>query len=264
MLSSRSDKPMEYFVLLGRRWRPIPGFENYFASDGGEILSMAKGRSNPKIMSQITAQDGHKYVFLYKDKKKTKMFVHRAVLMAWVGMPGQDEEGRHLNDKPWENNLDNLAWGTRQENTNDKRKNGGIPAGERSGTHKLTEGNVMAIRTRYANGESSRDIASDYGIAHTTVLQIVRGTKWAHLPLVPAIQKHSSARKTHISEEQIATGTAALKKNAAERKNPRKIVPCACGCGGMIETPDSKGRERKYIHGHNQQGRKWRWKSDKD
>lgn len=35
------------------------------------------------------------------------------------------------------------------------------------------------------------------------------------------------------------------------RRKPRMTISCACGCGGQIETPDSKGRNRRYVNGHN-------------
>jgi len=180
MHSSRSDMPMKDLFLFGRKWRPIPEFEDYFASDDGEILSLAKSRNKPRIMNQLTSPDGHKYVFLHKNKKQTKMFVHRAVLMAWVRMPRPDEEGRHLNDKPWENTLENLAWGTRQENTDDKRRNGGIPIGERSGTHKLTEQQVLEIKELYGK-QPLRVIAAKYGVSHTAIRRAALGIKWAYL-----------------------------------------------------------------------------------
>lgn len=37
----------------------------------------------------------------------------------------------------------------------------------------------------------------------------------------------------------------------AARRKPRITVLCACGCGQRIETPDDKGRDRKYVSGHN-------------
>ncbi len=242
MNSSRSDMPMEYICLFGRKWRPIPGFDEYFASDDGEILSLAKSRNKPRIMNQFTSSDGHKYVFLYKNKKQTKMFVHRAVLMAWIGMPGPDEEGRHLNDRPSENNLENLAWGTRQENIDDKRRNGGIPIGERSGAHKVNEIQVLEIRRRYAMGESSYDLSAEYDISKNAVLKIVNGKSWSHLPTIPAKSKHSCARKKPMSEEEKARSEACLRKYAASIKKERKMIPCACGCGQMIVSVDNKGR----------------------
>lgn len=30
----------------------------------------------------------------------------------------------------------------------------------------------------------------------------------------------------------------------------RRMVPCACGCGEMIETPGANGKERRFVFGH--------------
>lgn len=42
------------------------------------------------------------------------------------------------------------------------------------------------------------------------------------------------------------------------RRKPRTIIWCACGCKTALETPDSEGRERRFISGHN--GRKYHGK----
>jgi hypothetical protein len=39
------------------------------------------------------------------------------------------------------------------------------------------------------------------------------------------------------------------------RKKERRTIWCACGCKTALETPDSEGRERRFISGHN--GRKY-------
>jgi len=48
---------------------------------------------------------------------------------------------------------------------------------------------------------------------------------------------------------------------AAEKKIPRRLVLCACGCRQSFVTPDSKGRFHKFIHGHNQCGQHWKWRN---
>jgi hypothetical protein len=48
------------------------------------------------------------------------------------------------------------------------------------------------------------------------------------------------------------------KGSPSPRKKPRKIVECACGCGEKLETPDKYCKERRYIQGHNNRGKKWR------
>jgi hypothetical protein len=35
------------------------------------------------------------------------------------------------------------------------------------------------------------------------------------------------------------------------RRKPRVLIACACGCGTQIETLDRKGRDRKFVSGHN-------------
>lgn len=171
---------MDTIVAFDKEWRAIPGHEGYFASRDGEILSFVKSENKPRILSQITSSDGHKYVFLYSGKKAKKVFVHRAVLMAWDRLPDPGEEARHLDDDPDKNSIDNLAWGTRVENVADKRRNGGLPVGERSGTHKLTEDQVIEIRQLYGT-MSLRDMARKYGVSHTTIRRAALGIKWRYL-----------------------------------------------------------------------------------
>lgn len=81
----------------GELWSEIPGHHGkYFASRNGQILSLAKSQSKPRVLRQI--RDGeYLHVFLY-DGTREKLRVHRAVLLAWDREPLPDEECRHLND----------------------------------------------------------------------------------------------------------------------------------------------------------------------
>jgi len=171
---------MRSVFKFGKEWKEIPGYDGYFASADGQILSFVKSENKPRILKQITSEDGYLYVFLYRNGEMTKMFVHRAVLMAWVRLPADGEEGRHLNDNQTENRLENLAWGTRVDNVADKRQNGRLPVGEKSGTHKLTEEQVLEIRSLYGK-VSLRKLAQKYGVSHTSVRRAALGIKWAHL-----------------------------------------------------------------------------------
>lgn len=230
-------------------WVKIPEYEDYYVSNDGRILSEKK--RTPHIMNPITSKDGHMYVFLYKNGNMKKEWIHRIVLSAWDRLPEDGEVGRHLNDNPSDNRICNLAWGTYEDNSNDRRKNKGFLNGEKCYSHKLNESQVMEIRERYADGESSADLCGEYGVARNTIIAIARGDKWKHLPTIPVRVKHISRRKTPLSPEEIAIGTENLNRYSASIKKERVKVPCACGCGETLETPDSKGRGRKYIHGHN-------------
>lgn len=59
--------------------------------------------------------------------------------------------------------------------------------------------------------------------------------------------------------ERLAQFVAGANGYAKSRKKSRELIPCACGCGTMIEMHDSKGRKRTYAHGHNQVGKHWKW-----
>ena len=159
-------------------WRPIPNFSGYFVSNDGRILSLKN--KMPRILKHILSKDGHHYVFLYKNNKMHKMWVHRAVLLAFDREPLPNEECRHLDGSPSNNKLENLCWGTRQENTDDKKTHGTLPIGERSGTHKLTIEDVIKIRKEYGK-KSLRKLASEYGVSHTAIRRAALGIKWGHL-----------------------------------------------------------------------------------
>jgi hypothetical protein len=158
-----------------KTWNAVPGYEGYYASRDGQIVSLR--RRNRHIMKPIVGQDGHLYVFMSVDREEHKMYVHRAVLSAWKGLPTNGQEARHLNDNPKDNDIRNLEWGTRLENMNDKRINGGMSDGEKSGTHKLTREDVLAIRQLHGT-KTLRALGQQFGVSHTAIRRAALGIKW--------------------------------------------------------------------------------------
>ena len=37
----------------------------------------------------------------------------------------------------------------------------------------------------------------------------------------------------------------------SSREGVGPVIPCGCGCGGILTQFDANGRERRYLHGHN-------------
>lgn len=115
---------------------------------------------------------GHLYV-ITGDRRK--LWVHHAVLLAYVGPRPDGQECRHLDGNPRHNHAANLAWGTRLENMRDKDRHGTEPHGEMKPNHRITAEQARAIRT---DTRASRVVGQDYGISHTAVLRIRRGERW--------------------------------------------------------------------------------------
>jgi hypothetical protein len=71
--------------------------------------------------------------------------------------------------------------GTQSQNIADSRRKGRIASGGRSGTAKLTEDQVRAIKQRHALGESGSALAREYDVSPTTVGPLLRGKTWRNV-----------------------------------------------------------------------------------
>lgn len=161
-------------------WNPVKGFDGYFVSKWGEILSLQ--RDIPKIMKPLKTKSGHLYVLLYSkniDSRHSKQYIHRLVLQAWGRDAEPNEECRHLDGNPENNNIENLCWGSHQQNVDDKWHHGTMPIGERNASAKLTTSDVIEIRTLRANKAGSlRALGKKYGVSHTEIRRAAIGMKW--------------------------------------------------------------------------------------
>lgn len=100
-------------------WRDIPYWENYIASDEGDIARKDTG----EIIKQYPQKSGYVSVYLYRKSNGRRCIivpVHRLVCMAFHG-----EEGYikglfvdHIDTNRANNRADNLHWVTQRENMN--------------------------------------------------------------------------------------------------------------------------------------------------
>lgn len=175
------------------RWKPIPGYEGlYEVSNMGRVKSLARlrhgvgpHRASCEYRERIMLGNlnyGYRKVTLYKDGVQHQMFVHRLVLTAFVSESPSGMITRHLNGIRTDNRVENLAWGTFEENEADKRRHGTVTNGRRNHSAKATAHDVLAIRARHKRGETSREIAKDYPqMDYSNVWRIAAGISWRHV-----------------------------------------------------------------------------------
>lgn len=104
--------------------------------------------------------------------------VHRLVILAWVGEPLPGQECRHLDGNPLNNQLGNLAWGTRAENAADREAHGRTFRPTRMWPVKLTFEKAQAMRALAAEGVSQAQLARDFGVSETNVRHVLNNRSW--------------------------------------------------------------------------------------
>jgi hypothetical protein len=155
-------------------WKPYPLCELYEISTLGRARSVRSG----KVLKLAKTEAGRPFFGLCVDGKQKPCYLHRAVLLTFVGEPPVGHEACHENGNPSDNRLVNLRWDTRRANALDKRKHGTMTEGERHGRSKLTDDIVRQIRS---DVRFSKQIAADYGVHYTTVCKIKSGRAWGHV-----------------------------------------------------------------------------------
>lgn len=154
-------------------WKWVVGYEGrYEVSSLGRVRSL-KFRSNGglQIMKTTPNYAGYPVITLGKERKQHR--VHVLMLEAFVGPCPEGLMGCHKNDTNDDNRLDNLYWGTWEDNCDDMKRNG-ARKGERNGRSKLTDLQVSEIARRRHAGELLKTLADEFGVSLVRVSQIAK------------------------------------------------------------------------------------------
>lgn len=169
--------------------RQIPGFPGYAVSRDGRVWSTPRkntrgSRREGRWLKPCKTQ-GYLQINLYRDNKCHPRRVHRLVLETFVGPCPAGMEGCHLDGDSTHNHLDNLKWGTHQENIQDaiqhKTHRNLHQLGEENPRAILTKTMVRKIRELYGEGLLQRELAKKFGITQVNVSCIVRRKTWKHI-----------------------------------------------------------------------------------
>lgn len=188
-------------------WSPVPGFATYDASTFGRVRCWGKPgsgsgrgrRDEPRIVkSRPLKPKGYLQVDLREGGRRQTFYVHRLVLLVFVGPCPDGMEARHFPDRdPANCRLNNLSCGTGVDNAADREVHGTVVRGDRHfsrarpemvlrgdqvGNAKLTRKEVDGLRAKYAaGGVSQRALASEHGISQGHVSDLVNMKRWAHM-----------------------------------------------------------------------------------
>jgi hypothetical protein len=180
--------------------RPIPGYERYYAAAAdGRIRSHSRcivgpgGRTRRTVGKWLKPGfDPHGYtsVRLFRDGGVTQLLVHRLVAMAWLPPPGPGQDQVNHKDRNRSNNCaSNLEWCTASENMlhgwQGRRMTDKARATLQRAAplkRKLTDEQVLSIRTRVAAGELKSKLAAEMRVCAATITHVVSGRNYSHIP----------------------------------------------------------------------------------
>jgi len=159
-------------------WRDVVGYEGlYKVSDDGRVWSHKRN----KVM-RGSCRRGYRRICLTNKRRKKSYFIHKLLLIAFVGPNPEGMQTCHNNGIRDDNRLDNLRWDTPKNNEKDKLRHGTHQRGEKSANAKLTENDVRQITNLHQAGMSHAAIARKVGdILPETIGLIIRGKNWSWL-----------------------------------------------------------------------------------
>ncbi len=164
------------------QWKPIPGYDGYEVSDQGRVRSFWKqaGRpqdggwvlmDNPQRMMSTRGRRGSRD-YPTVCIKGVYEYVHRLVMLAFVGPCPEGLVVCHNDDNPKNNRLENLRYDTQQANVDDAVASGSMGPGRK---RQLENWQIIQMRRLAANGASGSELAKQFGVSRRTVSRICNG-----------------------------------------------------------------------------------------
>ncbi len=158
-------------------WKPIPGFKNnYHVSSLGRVYSRAKGG---RILKSRLNAGGYPAMWLGRMALRQ---AHCLVALAFIGPRPDGMQVNHLDGNKLNPRPENLEYVTPKENVRHASRTGLLARGEKRGGAKLNPEKVMQIRRLHYEGASPRQLRTRFGVCRSTIVSIVRGEKWRHVP----------------------------------------------------------------------------------
>lgn len=189
-------------------WRDVVGYENYQVSSLGRIWSKPRMSANGRypvggrfrVLSLWQSPTSPGY-FLYQvrlgaaDGSKKTLKVHQLVARAFHGACPAGQVVRHGPNGSLDNRTSQICYGDmKQNNGDDKARDGTLPIGEAHGMAKLTMEIVGECRRRCAAGATHADLAAEFGVGEAAMGLAISGRNWTTCPVPPVNGSRTGAR----------------------------------------------------------------------
>lgn len=169
-------------------WRDIRGHEGrYQVSSEGQVRSLDRRIIHPtgttfvrrgKTLTPCRGKRGYPQVTLTGEGRWKTHMVHRLVAEAFLPPKTPGQVVRHLDGDQTNNVVQNLAYGSCQQNSDDQKRHGTTRKGSAHPAAKLTEQDVHNIRASAANNSA---VAFAYGVSNQLVSRIRKREIWKHI-----------------------------------------------------------------------------------
>ena len=154
-------------------WITVSGFEGvYSVSSFGRVKRDQVGKGTKGgVLIPNRRTGGYLDYKLHKDGIGKTIKAHRLVARVFLGEPPEEKpEVNHIDGNKVNNKLSNLEYVARSGQMKHAYDTGLCKSNFRS---KLTPDDVIKIRKRASEGESTRDLASEYNVSNLTISRCV-------------------------------------------------------------------------------------------
>ncbi|MFA4834859.1 MAG: HNH endonuclease [Dehalococcoidia bacterium] len=169
-------------------WKAIPGFPGYDVSNHGRVRSYWSkvngtrqreiSNTPQKLLTLSFHGAGYPFVNLKNKHRMYPYLVHRLVLLAFVGPCPSGMEACHNDGSRTNNHINNLRYGTRKENVDDRAIHNTNLVGEKHPNCKLNAKQVKQIRLLYENGCKYKYLVMLFNISYAQISRIINYKKW--------------------------------------------------------------------------------------
>lgn len=216
-------KPIEDNDISPNKRYIISNKQFEYSGENINVLEVLNG--NYRRVATRFAHKGKPYLNFdvaspHKKSKKKSILLHRARLIAFVGKDPNNPIARHGSLGQNNHDLENLSWGTHEDNMNDAKKHG-VYKGEKNASSKITNEQALAYYLLSQLDLITPDIISDLPIGSGAISSIKAKRKWGHV-----VSDDIEQLVTRCKEVQASRLTDKLKnqKSELEKQQARDIA----------------------------------------